>query len=51
MFAYLVINRHRQISRAELAEALWREPDPAVIDARLNPLLSKVRHVLGSESV
>jgi DNA-binding SARP family transcriptional activator len=51
MFAYLVINRHRQLPREELAEALWREPDPAVIDARLNPLLSKLRRVLGAESV
>jgi DNA-binding SARP family transcriptional activator len=51
MFVYLVINRHRQIGREELAEALWREPDPAAIDARLNPLLSKLRRVFGPDSV
>src|ERR1700726_3437599 len=28
LFTYLVVNRHRQVSRDELAEALWREPDP-----------------------
>jgi DNA-binding SARP family transcriptional activator len=47
LFAYLVVNRHRQVSRDEVAEALWREPDPAVVDARLNPLLSKLRRALG----
>jgi SARP family transcriptional regulator, regulator of embCAB operon len=43
--------RHRYIPRDELAEALWREPDPAAVDARLNPLLSKLRRVFGSDAV
>lgn len=51
LFAYLVLNRHRPVPRDELAEALWREPDPAAVDARLNPLLSKLRRVLGADSV
>ncbi|MBV9830932.1 MAG: DNA-binding protein, partial [Marmoricola sp.] len=51
MFVYLVLNRHRQVPRDELAEALWREPDPAAVDTRLNPLLSKLRRVLGAEAV
>jgi DNA-binding SARP family transcriptional activator len=51
LFTYLVINRHRHVPRDELAEALWREPDPAVIDARLNPLLSKLRRVFGADSI
>jgi SARP family transcriptional regulator, regulator of embCAB operon len=51
LFAYLVVNRHRQVPRAELAEALWREPDPAAVDARLNPLLSKLRRVFGTDAV
>jgi DNA-binding SARP family transcriptional activator len=51
LFTYLVVNRHRHVSRDELAEALWREPDPAAIDARLNPLLSKLRRVFGASSV
>ena len=33
LFTYLVVNRHRHIPRDELAEALWREPDPAAVDA------------------
>ncbi len=51
LFAYLVVNRHRQVPRDEMAEALWREPDPAAVDARLNPLRSKLRRVLGPGSV
>ena len=51
LFTYLVVNRHRQIARDELAEALWREPDPAAVDTRLNPLLSKLRRVFGAETV
>jgi len=34
-----------------VAEALWREPDPAAVDARLNPLLSKLRRVFGTDAV
>ena len=51
LFTYLVVNRHRQIPRDKLAEALWREPDPAAVDARLNPLLSKLRRVFGADAV
>jgi len=51
LFTYLVVNRHRQVPRDELAEALWREPDPAAIDTRLNPLLSKLRRVFGADTV
>ena len=51
LFTYLVVNRHRNLPRDELAEALWREPDPAAVDTRLNPLLSKLRRVFGTEAV
>jgi SARP family transcriptional regulator, regulator of embCAB operon len=51
LFTYLVVNRHRYIARDELAEALWREPDPAAVDSRLNPLLSKLRRVFGADAV
>jgi len=51
LFTYLVVNRHRFIPRDEVAEALWREPDPAAVDARLNPLLSKLRRVFGADAV
>lgn len=51
LFTYLVVNRHRQVPRYEIAEALWREPDPAAIDARLNPLVSKLRRVFGADAL
>jgi DNA-binding SARP family transcriptional activator len=51
LFTYLVVNRHRQVPRDEVAEALWREPDPLAVDTRLNPLLSKLRRVFGADSV
>jgi len=51
LFTYLVLNRHRPVPRDQLAEALWREPDPASVDARLNPLLSKLRRVFGAEAI
>jgi DNA-binding SARP family transcriptional activator len=51
LFTYLVVNRHRQLARDELAESLWRESDPATVDARLNPLLSKLRRVFGADAV
>ncbi len=51
LFTYLVVNRHRHVPRDEVAEALWREPDPAAVDARVNPLLSKLRRVFGADSV
>jgi SARP family transcriptional regulator, regulator of embCAB operon len=51
LLTYLVVNRHRPVPRHELAEALWREPDPAAIDSRLNPLLSKLRRVFGPDAL
>jgi SARP family transcriptional regulator, regulator of embCAB operon len=65
LFVYLVLNRHRHVSRDQIAEALWREGEPASagsagspgspgsasIDASLNPLLSKLRRVLGPGSL
>lgn len=51
LFAYLVVNRHRSVDRDELAEALWRDPDPAAVEARLNPLLSKMRRAVGSTAL
>ncbi|MDQ4488988.1 BTAD domain-containing putative transcriptional regulator [Sinomonas sp. ASV486] len=51
LFTYLAVNRYRDLSRDEVAEALWREPDPAAVEARLNPLVSKLRRVLGADAI
>jgi DNA-binding SARP family transcriptional activator len=48
---FLVAHRHRQVTRDELAEALWPGGSPATVDAGLNPVLSKLRRVLGHESI
>jgi SARP family transcriptional regulator, regulator of embCAB operon len=51
LFAYLVLNRHRLVSRDDVTEALWPEPRPSTVDTVLNPLLSKLRRALGAESL
>ena len=49
LFAYLVCNRHRPSSRAELAEALWSDAAPAAAESALSSLVSKLRKLLGAE--
>ena len=51
LFAYLVINRDHASSRHQLADALWSEPVPGSAAAGLNPLLSKLRKILGPDAV
>lgn len=51
LLAYLVVNRYRRVPRDAVAEALWLAPDPAAVDARLNPLLSKLRRVFGPDAL
>lgn len=48
LFAYLVLNRHRLVSRDELAEAIWPRRLPAAADTGLNALISKLRKLLGA---
>ena len=50
LFAYLVINRDHATGRDRLADALWPEPVPASAAAGLNPLLSKLRRILGADA-
>ncbi len=51
LFTYLVVNRHRPVPRDELVEAVWHDAPPSTPDVGLNPLLSKLRRVLGSDTV
>jgi len=46
VFAYLVLQRGRPVSRDELIEALWPEQPPASPEALLTGLLSRLRNVL-----
>jgi DNA-binding SARP family transcriptional activator len=50
LFAYLTCNRHRPVRRAELLDAIWPDP-PAAADSALNALVSKLRRVLGTETI
>ena len=50
IFAYLVLNRHRAVSRDALVEALWPEGVPRAADTALAALLSKLRRTLGAEA-
>jgi DNA-binding SARP family transcriptional activator len=49
LFAYLVCNRLRTASRAELIEAVWPVELPGAPESALSALVSKLRRVLGQE--
>jgi DNA-binding SARP family transcriptional activator len=49
LFAYLVLERGRRVSRDEAAAALWPERRPAHEDAALRTVLSRLRVALGPE--
>jgi len=51
LFAFLVLKRHRAASRDELVDALWPESPPSAADAGLNALISKLRKILGPETL
>lgn len=51
LFAYLTLNRHREVSRAELIEALWPYAIPAAAPAALSVLLSKLRAAVGPQTL
>jgi SARP family transcriptional regulator, regulator of embCAB operon len=49
LFAYLVLNRDRAVSRSELVDAVWPRELPQDPSDALAALLSKLRTVVGSE--
>jgi DNA-binding SARP family transcriptional activator len=51
LFVYLVMHRHREIPRDELLDVLWPESPLPVREAGLNPLLSKLRSILGTDTL
>jgi DNA-binding SARP family transcriptional activator/sugar lactone lactonase YvrE len=46
LFAWLVVARGKQMTRRELAEALWQDDPPATWESALRLLVSKLRKVL-----
>jgi SARP family transcriptional regulator, regulator of embCAB operon len=50
LFAYLVLERSRPASRAELMRALWPDGQPAASDSALSALLSKLRRAVPLEN-
>jgi SARP family transcriptional regulator, regulator of embCAB operon len=51
LFVYLAANRGRSLARDELVEALWPANPPGAAEASLSALLSKLRRVLGPETL
>jgi DNA-binding SARP family transcriptional activator len=49
LLAYLVVNRHRPLTRDGLIAALWEEAAPSDPDSALSVLLSKLRRALGPD--
>jgi len=50
-FAWLVYNRHRAAPREELATAIWGEARPPASGQAMRALLSKLRSVIGRDSL
>jgi DNA-binding SARP family transcriptional activator len=50
-FAYLIVHRHRPVTRDELADALWDDAPPERSERGLSALLSKLRRVLGPDAL
>src|SRR4051794_12948274 len=48
---YLLLNRDRPVARGELMGRIWEDPDPERVAASLSQTLSRLRQVLGRESV
>lgn len=51
LFVYLAANRARPLGRDELADALWPANPPEAAEASLSAVLSKLRRVLGAETL
>jgi SARP family transcriptional regulator, regulator of embCAB operon len=51
LFVYLVLNRTRDVTSAELVEALWGDGAPEQAEATLRTLISKVRRAIGTDAL
>jgi len=51
LFAYLVLNRERDVTGDELVSALWGDDAPQQAEATLRTLISKVRRAVGTDAL
>jgi DNA-binding SARP family transcriptional activator len=51
LFVYLVLNRMRDVSAAELVEAIWPDGAPTGAEATLRTHVSKLRRAVGSDAL
>lgn len=51
LFAYLVLNRGRSVSRTEMIDAIWREAPPVNPAGALRTQLSHLRNALGRDAL
>jgi len=51
LFAYLATHRRQPAARSELMEAVWPTNPPGAADTALSALLTKLRSVLGSNTI
>ena len=51
LLAFLVLNRHRPVGRDELVESLWPGHQTSAMESGLNPLISKLRRILGPQAI
>ena len=47
LFSFLVVNRHRPVSRHELLDVLWPDEPPDAPEAGLSTILTRVRRAVG----
>lgn len=50
-FVFLTLQRHREVLRDELVDALWGDDTPPSVESALNALLSKIRRALGNDAL
>ena len=50
-FMFLTLQRHREVARDELVDAIWPNEAPTAVDGALNTLLSKIRRALGPDAL
>jgi len=51
LFAYLVLNRSRDLTSGELVAAVWGDTAPEQAEATLRTIISKVRRAIGSDAL